>query len=409
MNIVESTKLAVSAIIANKLRSFLTLLGIIFGVATVIVVVSLVEGFNSYIDEKIADIGTNAFRVQRYSIEDFSSISRFSEAQKRNKKITEEDMQALRNSKGAIQAVGGKIFTGADIKYANVELTGVAMVGASPNILEIDRVKVGQGRYFTESEDTNNRAVCFLGTDVADKLFEKGGSPIGKFIKIDSRPFRVIGIAESLGSVFGESRDKFVAVPLATFRNIYGTDRSITLSVSSTSPETYLEAIEQTRAIMRGRRHLHAWEKDNFGITTPSAINGLRDKIFGSAQTAAIGVTSISLIVGAIVIMNIMLVSVTERTREIGIRKSLGARRLDIMKQFLAESTLLALFGGAIGVFIAYLLSTLVSTLTPIPTSLPLGAILMALGVSGSIGIVSGVYPAWRASRLDPIVALRAE
>jgi putative ABC transport system permease protein len=243
---------------------------------------------------------------------------------------------------------------------------------------------------------------------VAEKLFPTS-DPLGQTIRIDGRTFEVIGIGKPLGSVFGQSRDKYVAVPLSTFLALYGSRRSLSVSVISTSENSYQDAIDEARVVMRIRRRLAPNEKDNFGIITPSAINELRDKIFGTIQVAAIGVTSISLVVGGIVIMNIMLVSVTERTKEIGLRKSIGARRGDILKQFLAESTMLSLFGGAIGISIAYALAKLVAMLTPVPTALPWLAVTAALFVSGTVGLISGVYPAWRAARLDPIEALRAE
>jgi putative ABC transport system permease protein len=250
--------------------------------------------------------------------------------------------------------------------------------------------------------------VCFIGADVAEKLFTSA-LPLGQSIRVDGKLFDVIGVGKALGSVFGQPRDMYVAVPLGTFLAAYGSRRSLSVSVTSTGPETYQEAIDEAQVVMRTRRKLAPTEKDNFGIITPKAINELRDKIFGTIQIAAIGVTSISLVVGGIVIMNIMLVSVSERTKEIGIRKSIGARRSDIVKQFLAESTMLSLCGGAIGISIAYLLAKLVAVLTPVPTALPLMAVTFALFVSASVGLVSGVYPAWRAARLDPIEALRNE
>jgi len=408
MNFFEALKLALAAIWGHKLRSFLTLLGVIFGVATVIIVVSLIEGFNRYVDEKIADIGTNAFSIQKFSIEDFSSVSAFDEARKRNKDITLDDLAALRAHGSAIRDVGAKAFQSGEVKYGTDVLFEVRIVGATPNVIEIDRSDIAEGRFFTAAEEERNRAVCFIGADLADRFFPARSS-IGEFIKIDGRPFQVIGVAKALGSVFGQSRDKFVTIPMATFRAVYGSRRSIFISVTSTSEAAYLDAIDEARVTMRTRRRLSPSEKDNFGLITPSAINNLREKIFGTIQTVAIGVTSIALVVGGIVIMNIMLVSVTERTKEIGIRKSLGARRRDILKQFLAESTTLALIGGSMGVTVAYLLGQLVSALTPIPTSLPLLAVGVALFVSGSVGLISGVYPAWKAARLDPIVALRAD
>jgi len=409
MNIFESIKLAIDAIWAHKLRSFLTLLGVIFGVATVIVVVSLIEGFNKYVDEKIANIGTNAFSLQKFSIEDFSSLANYEQARRRNKDVTMDDLDALRGARGgAIKDVGGQEETQCELKYGTQTLFGVSLQAITANVIEIQNKDIAEGRPFMQAEEMSDRAVCFIGSDVADRFFPTR-SPVGQRIKIDGRPFEVVGVAKSLGTVFGVSRDKFVSVPLTTFMNIYGSRRSIQLLVTSQSEAAYQDAIDEARVVIRTRRKLKPEEKDNFGLITPSAVNNLRERIFGTIQLVSIGVTSISLVVGAIVIMNIMLVSVTERTKEIGVRKSLGARRTDILKQFLAESIALALSGGAIGVSVAYALSKLVATFTPIPTALPLIAVAVALLVSGGVGLVAGVYPAWRAANLDPIAAMRAD
>jgi putative ABC transport system permease protein len=408
MPFLEALKLAISAILSHKLRSFLTLLGVIFGVATVIVVVSLIEGFNVYVDEKIADIGTNAFAVRKYSLDDFASIEALNAARRRNKDVTLDDLEALRARGGAIQDVGAKADALGDLKFGSKSLLRVHISATTPNIADIERIEAQAGRYFNKGEDDSRRNVCFIGADVADKLFPTS-NPLGHSIRIDGRPYEVIGVGKALGSVFGQPRDMYVAVPLSTFLAAYGSRRSLGISVTSAGPESYQDAIDDATVVMRTRRRLSPGEKDNFGVITPKAINELRDKIFGTIQIAAIGVTSISLVVGGIVIMNIMLVSVTERTKEIGIRKSIGARRSDIVKQFLAESTLLSLCGGAIGITIAYLLAKLVAVLTPVPTSLPLVAVTFALVVSASVGLISGVYPAWRAARLDPIEALRTE
>ena len=410
MPLIETLKLALASILSHKLRSFLTLLGVIFGVATVIVIVSLIEGFNSYVDEKIANIGTNAFAVQKFSIEDFSSVEALNAARRRNRDITFDDYEALRAGRGshAIRDVGAKEDSLGDIKFGSVSLLRVRISATTPNIADIERIEAATGRYFTAMEEATRRNVCFIGADVAEKLFPTS-EPLGQTIRVDGRPFQVVGVGRALGSVFGQSRDMYVSMPLQTFLSIYGARRSIQVSVTSTDETTYLDAIDEARVLMRARRKLAPAERDNFGIITPSAINELRDKIFGTIQIAAIGVTSISLVVGGIVIMNIMLVSVTERTKEIGVRKSIGARRSDILKQFVAESTLLSLMGGAIGVTVAYALAKLVATLTPVPTSLPLFAVAVALFVSGSVGLISGVYPAWKAAGLDPIEALRAD
>src|SRR5688572_12417267 len=356
----EALKLAIASILANKLRSFLTLLGVIFGVATVIVIVSLIEGFNSYVDEKIANIGTNAFSVQRFSIEDFSSVENLNAARRRNKDVTLEDLKALQSLSGNVRHVAGKAGTMADVKFGDKSLFGVQVTAATPNVEQIENIEASSGRYFIPAEDETRKFVSFIGSETAEKLFPNT-DPIGQTIKIDGRVFQVIGVGKELGTAFGQSRDMYVSMPLGTFLSIYGVRRSISISVASSSPETYEGAIDEVRTLMRVRRKLEPSEKDSFGIVTPSAINQLRDNIFGTIQVAAIGVTSISLVVGGIVIMNIMLVSVTERTKEIGVRMSIGARRSDILKQFLAESTALALVGGAIGVAIAYALANTVA------------------------------------------------
>ncbi|MDQ3011758.1 MAG: ABC transporter permease [Acidobacteriota bacterium] len=410
MHFIEAIKLAIDAIHSHKLRSFLTLLGVIFGVATVIVVVSLIEGFNKYVDEKIANIGTNAFSVQKFSIEDFASLDAYEQARKHNKDVTMDDLAALRARAGVstIKDAGAQEQDQCDVTYGKQNLKGVSLVAISSNMVEIQNKEIAEGRSFTPTEEASGQLVCFVGADVAEKFFPTTNA-IGQKIKLDGRPFEIIGVAKVIGSVFGQSRDKFVSIPMTTFLNIYGARRSIQLFVTSTDSKDYEAAIDEARVVMRTRRKLPPNEKDTFGIITPSAVNNLREQIFGTIQIVAIGVTSIALVVGAIVIMNIMLVSVTERTKEIGIRKSLGARRKDILRQFLVESTIQALAGGAIGVGIAWGLGKLVSALTPIPTSLPMMAVAVALLVSGGVGIIAGIYPAWRAASLDPIKAMRAD
>lgn len=410
MHFIEALKLAASSIISHKLRSFLTLLGVIFGVATVIIVVSLIEGFNKYVDEKIADIGTNAFSVQKFSIEDFSSVERLEMARRRNRDIRLDDYLALKELKGEyINEVGATAGTAGEVKYENIKLFEVSIQGVSSNIPEIDRTEIAEGRSFTNSDEEHHQLVCFIGADISEKFFSKKSTPIDEFIKVDGRPLKVIGVAKAQGSVFGQSRDKFITMPLSTFMVTYGARRSLQLKITSVNEAAYENAIDQVHAAIRTRRKLDPSESDNFGIITPNAINGLREKIFGTIQMVAVGVTSIALVVGGIVIMNIMLVSVTERTKEIGIRKSLGARQSDILKQFLVESVALSFMGGALGVLFAFMIAKLVETLTPIPTSLPMMAVAIALFVSGSVGLISGIYPAWRAAKLDPIVALRAD
>jgi len=406
MRFIEAVWLALSAIRAHKLRSFLTLLGIIFGVGVVIMVVSLVEGFNKYVDEKIADLGSNAFVVNKMGI--VTSMHEWIERSKKNKDIKIDDFHAITEHHAYIKDAAAMKRGQADIKYGTQLLQGVDIIGVSANMVDIDTIKVGEGRYITADEEERAQNTCFIGYELIKQLFPAVDS-IDKEIRIDGRPFRVVGAAEEIGTVLGNPRDNFVIIPISTYQNIYGSRGSIAIRVAATTPETIDRAQDEVRVILRARRRLNYADPDNFGIVTSDAINNLREQIFGTISIVAVGVTSISLVVGGIVIMNMMLVSVTERTREIGIRKSLGARRVDILKQFLAESTALSLLGGCAGVAMAYGLGRLVNALFSLPISLPIFWTVMALSVSGSIGLFFGIYPAWKAAKLDPIVALRAD
>ncbi len=408
MTYFEVIKLAINSIWAHKLRSFLTLLGVIFGVATVIVVVSIIEGFNRYVDEKMTDIGPSAVVIRKYSIDDFKSLDTFEKAQKRNRDIRVEDLEAVAEQARLAVRVGGQTGTSCEVTRGTELLTEVGLIGRTETMADIQKIEAQEGTYFTRQDEIHSRMVCFIGVDVAERLFPKS-SAIGQEIHVDGRTFTVVGVSKSLGSAFGVSRDTFVDIPLSTFQKFYGSRRSINIYVQAANEKVLPDVVDEIRTIMRNRRHLKFEEPDSFGIVTVEMVANLRVRIFGTIQMAAVGVTSIALLVGAIVIMNIMLVAVTERTREIGIRKSLGARRFDIIKQFLAESFFLALIGGTIGVGIAYGIALALAKFTPLPTSLPLVAVVSALAVSGGVGILSGVYPAWRAAALDPITALRSE
>jgi putative ABC transport system permease protein len=255
MSFAEALRIAVTAIWAHKLRSFLTLLGVIFGVATVIVVVSLIEGFNRYVDEKIANIGTNAFAVQKFSIDDFSSLDAYEQARKRNKDVTIEDLLALKSFGRSIKSAGAREQEICELKHGTEVLFGVNLVGATANMLEIENKDLAEGRSFTPVEDEKNRTVCFIGADIADRFFALE-NPLGKTIKIDGRPFEILGVAKTQGSVFGQSRDKFVTIPLYTFLAIYGSRRSLQINIVSTSAESYIDAIDDARVVMRTRRKL---------------------------------------------------------------------------------------------------------------------------------------------------------
>ena len=412
MKLSEILKVAVAAIWAHKLRSALTLLGMIVGVTAFVTVVSLIQGFNVYIDEKIAGIGAKSFSIQRFNpFEDFKDTDTIAAAQRRNKDLTLEDYDYLREHATLIAKLGAKARgTPAEVKRNDQVLDEIFVTGATANTADIDNRNIANGRFFTDTENDAAAHVAYIGADIANKLFP-AGNPIGGEIYIQGLPYRVVGMEAVKGTVFGIPQDNFIVIPLKTYAINFGAlvrQRSLYFTATSKTDETFNDAVEEARFLMRARRHLGFNEKDNFGIVTPDAILGVRDRIFGTFFIVAIAVPGIALIVGAIVIMNIMLVSVTERTKEIGLRKSLGARRIDILKQFLAEAVTLATIGGAIGVFLAWIVGKIMTAIF-LQTYLSVFAVVGAIGVSAAAGVLSGLFPAWKAARLDPIEALRAE
>jgi putative ABC transport system permease protein len=409
---IETLKLAIAAIWAHKLRSALTLLGMIIGVMAVVVVYSLIQGFNTYVDEKIAGIGAKSFTVQRFNpLEDFKDTDTIAAAQRRNKDLTMEDYEYLKQRATLVGRLGAKARgTPSEVKRGTQLLQDVFVSGVTANVADIENRDIAEGRFISDPENEAAQRVAYIGADVASKLFP-AGSGVAQEITIAGLPYRVIGVEVAKGTVFGIPQDNFINVPLKTYANNFGgliRQRSLYFVATSKTDDTFNDAVEETRFLMRSRRKLGSTEKDNFGIVTPDAITGLRDRLFGTIFIVAIGVPAIALLVGAIVIMNIMLVSVTERTKEIGIRKSLGARQMDILKQFLVEAVAMAALGGAIGVTIAWIIGR-VLTAVFFPTYLSIGAVAIAVGVSMAVGVLAGVFPAWKAARLDPIEALRVE
>src|SRR5688572_19143606 len=358
MNFAETLKLALAAIWSHKLRSFLTLLGMIIGVAAFMIVFSVLQGFNSYIDEKIAGIGSNTFTIGRFNFEDFKDTDTIAEAQSRNKELVLDDLEFIRSRMQVIDKLGAK--AGGNrrtVRAGSNTMDDVTIDGAEAVIGDIEKIDVLKGRYFVPVEDTNGQRVAFIGTDVENKLFPQGDS-VGQEITISGIPYRVIGVRVAKGTVFGRPMDAFIQLPLKTFGTNFGGfrgSRYLYFVGSASSDKQFDAAVDEARTLMRLRRKLETSEKDTFGIMTPDAISGLRDSIFGTTFIVILFVPTIALVVGAIVIMNIMLVAVTERTKEIGIRKSLGARQSDILKQFLYEAAVLSALGGLIGLSIAHL------------------------------------------------------
>ena len=411
MDLRETLKLALDAIWAHKLRSFLTLLGMIIGVTAFMVVLSLLVGFSAYVDEKIAGVGSNSFTVRRFSFEDFKDTDTIAEAQRRNKELTFDELEFIKERSQLVGKIGAKALPNSrEVKREGETIRDVRIEGAEPVIGEIEKVDIAEGRYFTETENNNSMRVCFVGSDVAKKLFPQGGA-LGGEITIQGIPYRIIGIQVEKGTIFGQPQDNFVQFPIKTYGGNFGGlrgSRGIYFVVSAWDDKALGDAVEEVRSLLRIKRKLAFGEKDNFGILTPDAISGFKDKIFGAIGTVILMVPTIALLVGAIVIMNIMLVAVTERTKEIGIRKSLGARQTDILRQFLFESGVLAAIGGVSGVVLAYLIGLVVSRFV-IETRMSILAGLLAVLVSGGVGILAGLFPAWKAARLDPIEALRAD
>ncbi|QQS33205.1 MAG: ABC transporter permease [Acidobacteriota bacterium] len=411
MSFVETLKLALDAILAHKLRSFLTLLGMIIAVTAFMVVLSLLQGFNAYVDEKIAGIGSNSFTVRRFTFDDFRDTDTIAAAQRRNKELTLEEMQFIKERSVLIEKIGVKALPNVrEIKRGSETLRDIQITGAEPIIREIENIDIMVGRYFTESENNNAMRVAFVGSDIAKKLFPQGDA-VGGEITIQGIPYRIIGVQTEKGTVFGQPQDSFVQLPLKTYGANFGGlrgSRGIFFVAQPGDEKRYNDAVEEARTLMRVKRKIPLGEKDTFGIWTPEAITGIRDRLLGPTFLVIIMVPAIALVVGAIVIMNIMLVSVTERTKEIGIRKSLGARQADILRQFLFESVTLSAIGGIIGLILAQLLGIVITNFV-FQTRIPLWSAAFAILVSGGVGVLAGLFPAWKAARLDPIEALRSE
>lgn len=406
ITLVETLKLALDALRAHKLRSFLTLLGVILAVTVLIVVMSVVAGMNFYIADKVANLGANVFIVDRFGI--ITSDDAWVKAQKRPL-ITNEEFQALKDEMRTSTQLAALLNSTSDVRSGSDLDEDVSVTGITPNYTEIRSLNAAFGRNLTEADENHRSPVCVIGTDVVKKFFSNV-DPIGKTIRAGTHSYQVVGVTETIGSAFGQSRDNFMFIPLSTYEKEWGTQRdSLLVFVQAGAAEMIPASEDEARMLLRARRHLPWDAQDDFGILGSDSIMALWNSLTGNLAAVAVGLTAVFLVVGGIVIMNIMLASVTERTREIGIRRSLGARKKHIVLQFLTESAVLAAAGGFLGITLAYAFVALGRALTSIPMKTPLSAVILSLGVSTAVGFFFGIYPAMRAAKLDPIEALRAE
>jgi putative ABC transport system permease protein len=408
----ESFRVAIASLRANKLRTGLTLIGIIVGVTAVIAVVTIINGLNETVAQTFSSQGSTVFTISKSpqiitSREDFIKFNR-------RKDVTHEDAEGIARLCASCWRVGIAANAIETVKYANQKAENVRIRGVDPiTMFDIDGVEIDVGRIWTESEADSGREICVIGPDMLKNLFSDAPADqaIGKEIRIDGRPYHVLGVLEPLGSIFGFSRDNVVYIPYSTYQRVYGARRSLVIFIQVPAAEQLEAAQDQVRTIMRNRRG-HSLDDPNdegFAIETQDVFLNLYSSATSNIYYVTLGVASVSLLVGGIVVMNIMLVSVTERTKEIGIRKAIGARRMDILSQFLIEAVVVTALGGAIGVGTGFGLAYLISALIGFPLLVSVMAAVLGVGISSLVGIVSGLWPAWRAAKLDPIEALRAE
>jgi putative ABC transport system permease protein len=407
VNFWEALSSALHSLRGNKLRSFLTLLGIIVAVTSIIAVVTVIQGLNSKVSELVTGRGADVFVLDRIGTSEAFSSQAMVEAMSRPE-LTAEDADALSREGGTLAYVAAEVAAREDVWGGSRKVEDMSVNGVGPEFPYLSTFEIARGRHLSPLEIDRARPVAVIGEDVAKEIFPTR-DPLGETIRIRGRHFEVIGVAKPQGSTFGVTQDDFVVIPLATWQKIFSSRESVSISIKAADPNDIQTSIDEARMIMRARHNLRPSEPDDFGFMTTQELLELYRKITTGIYSALIGLVAISLVIGGIVVMNIMLVAVTERTREIGIRKAIGARASDVLRQFLTEAVILSAFGGFIGVALGFGIAILISQVTPLPYALRWWSIALGIGVSSLVGIVSGLYPAAKAARLDPIEALRHE
>lgn len=407
MNFWEALSSALQSLRANKLRSFLTLLGIIVAVTSIIAVVTVIQGLNSKVSELVTGRGADVFILDRIGTSEAFSSQAMTEAMRRPE-LTADDAQALAREGRSLAYVAAEANQREDVWGGSRRVEDMNIRGVGPEYPYLSTFEIARGRHLSPLEIERARPIAVIGEDVARELFPTR-DPLGESIRVRGRHFTIVGVAAAQGSTFGVTQDDFVVVPLTTWQKIFSRRQSVSISIKAADPDDIQSSIDETRMIMRLRHNLRPSEPDDFGFMTTQELLDLYRKITTGIYSALVGLVAISLVIGGIVVMNIMLVAVTERTREIGIRKAIGARAVDIQRQFLTEAVILSALGGLAGVALGFAIAILIAQVTPLPYALRWWSIGLGIGVSSLVGIAFGIYPAAKAARLDPIVALRHE